>query len=105
MDSLAAADGLAGCDVYVPEEALPPARKGSYYDFQIIGCRVVGKEGEEIGTVTGLWPVGGRDLLVLDRGGREALIPFMESLIAEIDVAARTIRVELPDGLLDLNDI
>jgi len=89
----------------VPEEALPPARKGSFYDFQIIGCEVVDKDGGRIGTVTGLLPAGGRDILVVDREGREVLIPFMESLCLDVDAAARRIRVDLPDGLLDLNDI
>lgn len=89
----------------MPEEALPPVGKGSYYDFQIIGCEVVAKDGRAIGTVKGLLPVGDRDLLVVDREGREALIPFVESLCLEVDAAAKRIRVDLPDGLLDLNDI
>lgn len=105
VDSLEAADSLAGLGLYVPEEALPPAGEGSFYDFQIIGCEVVDKDGGTIGTVTGLLPVGGRNLLAVDRGGREVLIPFMESLCLEVDAAARRIRVDLPDGLLDLNDI
>lgn len=89
----------------MPEEALPPAEKGSFYDFQLIGCEVVEKDGGAIGTVKGLLPVGGRDILVVDRGGREVLIPFTESFCLEVDAAAGRIRVELPDGLLDLNDI
>lgn len=63
------------------------------------------KDGVTIGTVKGLLPVGGRDLLVVDRSGREVLIPFTESFCLEVDAAAGRIRVELPDGLLDLNDI
>jgi 16S rRNA processing protein RimM len=102
---LAEADGLAGVTLYVPEEDLPPAGKEGFYDFQIIGCEVVDTNGGAIGTVTGLLPVGGRDLLVVDREGREVLIPFMESICLNVDAAARRIRVDLPDGLLDLNDI
>jgi 16S rRNA processing protein RimM len=105
VDSLAAADGLAGLDVCVPEEALAPPGDGSYYDFQIIGSEVVAKDGGSIGTVKGLLPVGDRNILVVDRGGREVLIPFVESLCLDVDAAAKRIRVDLPDGLLDLNDI
>ncbi len=53
----------------------------------------------------GLLPVGDRNLLVVDRGGREVLIPFVEPLCFEVDAGAKRIRVDLPDGLLDLNDI
>jgi ribosomal 30S subunit maturation factor RimM len=55
--------------------------------------------------VTGLLPVGDRNLLVVDRAGREVFIPFMEALCLEIDPARKRIVVDLPDGLLDLNDI
>ena len=92
-------------DVCVPEEALAPPGEGSFYDFQIIGSEVVAKDGVSIGTVKGLLPVGDRNLLVVDRGGREVLIPFVESLCLEVAAAAKRIRVDLPDGLLDLNDI
>ena len=99
------ADGLAGLEVCVPEEALAPLGEGNFYDFQIIGSEVVAKDGVSIGTVKGLLPVGERNLLVVDRGGREVLIPFVESLCLEVDAVAKRIRVDLPDGLLDLNDI
>lgn len=84
---------------------MAPPGEGSFYDFQIIGSEVVAKDGGSIGTVKGLLPVGDRNLLVVDRGGREVLIPFVESLCLEVDAAAKRIRVDLPDGLLDLNDI
>jgi ribosomal 30S subunit maturation factor RimM len=35
-------------------------------------------------------------------GGREVLIPFVPAICREVDLAARTIRVELPEGLLEL---
>jgi len=92
-------------DIFVPEEALAPPENGSYYDFQIIGCEVVAKDGGSIGTVKGLLPVGDRNILVIDRGGREILVPFVESYCLEVDAVAKRIRVDLPDGLLDLNDI
>ena len=47
---------------------------------------------------------GGPNLLeVKMRAGGELLIPFARSLCVEIDVAARRIVVDLPEGLKELN--
>ena len=45
---------------------------------------------------------GGAPLLKLEAAdGREILIPFARSICKVIDVASKTIRVELPEGLLE----
>ena len=56
-----------------------------------------------IGVVTGVEEYGGPPLLQVEAAdGREILIPFARSICREIDVAAKIIRVELPEGLLEL---
>ena len=105
IDSLAKADALAGQDIYVPEEALGPPEKGCYYDFQIIGSMLLTKDGVAIGCVTGIVPMGDRILLEADRDGKEILIPFTEPVVIEVDPSKKEIRVDLPDGLLELNEI
>jgi|WetSurMetagenome_2_1015567.scaffolds.fasta_scaffold89506_4 16S rRNA processing protein RimM len=105
IDSLAKADALAGQDIYVPEEALGPPEEGSFYDFQIIGSMLLTKDGEAIGRVTGVVPMGDRSLLVADRDGKEILIPFTKPVVIEVDPSKKEIRVDLPAGLLELNEI
>ncbi len=65
-----------------------------------MGCRV---EGESFsGVVQGVEEYGGPALLQVEAAdGREILIPFVRAICKEIDVAAKIIRVELPDGLLE----
>jgi 16S rRNA processing protein RimM len=46
---------------------------------------------------------GGTDLLVLKGDdGREQLIPFADEICTDVDVAAKRITIDPPDGLLDL---
>jgi ribosomal 30S subunit maturation factor RimM len=40
----------------------------------------------------------------VDSRGKEVLIPFHESFCKEVDLAAKKIRVDLPAGLLNLNE-
>jgi 16S rRNA processing protein RimM len=43
-------------------------------------------------------------LVINDEKGEELLIPAVESFIKDIDMEERKIRVELPEGLIGLND-
>jgi len=105
IDTLDRADALVGLEIYVPEEGFGPLEDGNYYHFQIIGSAVVTKDGESVGTVKSLLSAGKETLLVVERGGREVLIPFTRSICLDVDTSRREIRVDLPDGLLDLNEI
>jgi len=105
IDTLDRADAIIGLEIYVPEEDFGPLEDGNYYHFQIIGSAVVTKDGEGVGTVKSLLSAGKETLLVVERGGREVLIPFTRSICLNVDSSRREIRVDLPDGLLDLNEI
>ena len=105
VDSLASADRLAGLDVFVTEEMLRPAEEGHFYIFQLIGCQVLTLEGERIGPVVDVFSAGQTDSLVVERKGKEVLIPFHESICPGVDVARKEIRINPPAGLLDLNEI
>ena len=45
---------------------------------------------------------GGPDLLAVKAGSEEFLVPFVRAICVEIDVTARRITAELPEGLKDL---
>ena len=101
IDSIDDAERWAGADLLVPEAERIRAEEGEFFHADLIGCSVVGNQ--PIGTVTGIEEYGGPPLLkVAAVDGREILIPFARAICREIDVAARVIRVELPEGLLDL---
>jgi 16S rRNA processing protein RimM len=98
------AEQFAGLELRVPEDALQPLAPGSYYHHQLVGCAVETTAGEPVGTVERV--DGGRagSLLVV-RGRRgEVLIPLTTPICIEVDVVARRIRVEPPDGLLEVNE-
>lgn len=88
------AQTLAGTDVGIYREQLPPAARGEYYWIDLLGIRVVTLEGRELGTVDHLLETGANDVLVV-RGERERLIPFVQGqVIHSVDLAAGEIRVD-----------
>lgn len=90
----AAAEALAGTEIGIYREQLPPAARGEYYWSDLLGARVVTLEGRDLGRVDHLLETGANDVLVV-KGERERLIPFVQgTVIASVDLAAGEIRVD-----------
>jgi 16S rRNA processing protein RimM len=95
---------LRGREVLAREEDLRPLAEGEYYWYQLVGLEVW-CEGRRLGPVLrleGTAPeLGGADLLVVENGGREILIPFARAVIQAVDLAGRRIEVHSFLGLWD----
>jgi 16S rRNA processing protein RimM len=102
-DSMTAAETLAGCLVVIPESEAAPLGQDEFHEFDIIGSAVATVLGESVGVVTRLMHAGGTELLVVEGADkREYLIPFVEEICIEVDSEARRIKIDPPEGLLDL---
>ena len=103
IDTISAAEPWEGADVLVPAAERLTVEEGEYTHADLAGCAVLDAAGNRLGIVAGVEEYGGPALLkVTAADGRELLIPFAKSICREIDVAAKSIRVELPEGLLEL---
>jgi 16S rRNA processing protein RimM len=94
---------LAGLELRVPEETLQPLEEGVYYQHQLVGCVVETTAGERVGEVTRVDGGAGGSLLAVDGERGEVLVPLAVDICVHIDVGAKRIRIEPPDGLLELN--
>ena len=102
-DSMTAAEQLAGSFLVVPESQEEPLPDGQFREYQILGSEAVTSGGQRLGPVTRLMHTGGTDLLVVqNESGGEYLIPFADDICTEIDLDAKRIVVDPPEGLLDL---
>jgi 16S rRNA processing protein RimM len=102
VDSIGAAERFRGADLWIPESARGELPAGDFFELDLIGCTVIDRvTGQTVGRVEGLERYGGPPLMELTVAERKLLIPFVKSL-AHVDLAARTIRLDVPDGLLDL---
>jgi 16S rRNA processing protein RimM len=101
-DDVEAAKELVGFEFAVPEADRVPLPADHYYDWELEGCTVrVGAE--SIGAVKSVMKTGGTEILVVaDQSGKEHLIPLVDSIVVEVDLAGKTIVVDPPEGLLDL---
>jgi 16S rRNA processing protein RimM len=97
FDDATTASRLAGGALYASRDQIELG-DAEYFDRDLVGCGVVTPRGETIGIVSAVQHLPSSDMLIVN----DRMLPLVDPFIAEIDVAARTIRVrELPPGLLD----
>jgi 16S rRNA processing protein RimM len=78
-----------------------PEDPEEYYDHQLIGLTVVTDDGRRVGELAEIVHSTAQDLLVIRAGdGAEVLVPFVEALVPDIDLAAGRVTVADRPGLL-----
>ena len=95
---------LAGLELRVPESALQPLQAGSYYQHQLVGCAVETLAGARVGTVRRVEGGAAGSLLTIAAERGEVLVPMAAGICVEIDVEAKRIVIDPPEGLLELNE-
>jgi 16S rRNA processing protein RimM len=99
IDTQERARELTGCEVYFPRE-LADSDDDSISWAAIVGFDIIDAEsGNKIGRISTIDDTTINILFELEDG---SLIPASENLITAIDQQARTITMQLPEGLLNL---
>lgn len=96
-----AAETLRGLALEVDRREVPPAPPGTWYHFELVGCRLIDRTRGELGVVTDLLEDGGGHLLVVEGESGVLPVPWVAHFIVAVDVAARRIEVDLPEGLVE----
>ncbi len=87
----------------VPYAELPPPGDDQVYRHELVGMRVVHRDGTPAGEVVDLveLPQGLALDVRLEGTERTALVPYRPEMVVEVDVPARRVTVDVPEGLLE----
>jgi len=113
IDSIEQAAPLAGFEVLVPLAERLPLDPGAAYISDLIGCTVFDR-GQPLGAVSAVHfpttPDGARRLdaaapllVLISPSGDELLVPFVRAYLLSLDPAVKSIHMDLPKGLAELN--
>ena len=104
VDSIEAAQDLIGYEFCIPETERVPLNENEYYDFELEGCLVRDSGGREIGKVQRVLKTGATEILeIATEYGSTVLVPLAESIVTDIDIPAKRIVIDPPEGLLELS--
>jgi 16S rRNA processing protein RimM len=95
------ADLVRGRYLLIERALLPPLAEGEVFLHQLLGLEVLTVDGGRVGEVIEVYELRPADLLEV-RGERgTVLIPFLENVVREVDVAGGRLVIDPPDGLLE----
>ena len=96
VHSLTDADELAGAAVYAEDDLYEDEEE------DLTGWTVLDADGTKVGTVSAHEDIPGNPCIWVETGHGEVLVPLHEELVLDVDETAQALRMEIPEGLLNL---
>jgi 16S rRNA processing protein RimM len=103
IETMDAAEALAGAELKVAAESLPPLPDGTFYRHDLVGCEVRDTRGGVIGRVVSVDGPMEQSRLVVQGPSGEVEIPLVAQICVSVDPRERRIVVDPPPGLIELN--
>ena len=103
LDDRNAAEALRGARIFLPRSSFPAASKDEYYWVDLIGLKVINREGVDLGLVRDLMATGPHSVLCVEypvqqeggnSGTAERMIPFVSVYVDTVDIAGKCITVD-----------
>ncbi|OSZ78948.1 16S rRNA processing protein RimM [Chitinophagaceae bacterium IBVUCB1] len=95
-----AAKKLVGKQVYVKEDVLKDVKNDT--PLMWIGFNLVDREKDGLGAIEDVLQTGHQWLAKLTIEGKEVLIPLVDDILVEVNMRNKFVRVDLPEGLLEV---
>lgn len=97
------ADALRGMRLFAERDQLPGLPEDEFYHADLIGLEVFDTGGQSLGRVKAVLNHGASDLLELVAHGKTGaiLLPFTQAIVPTVDLTARRIIADPPDGLIE----
>ena len=96
VHNLTDADELAGAVLYAEDDLYEDEEE------DLTGWTVLDADGTKVGTVSAHEDIPGNPCIWVETGRGESLLPLREELVLDVDETEKTLRMEIPEGLLDL---
>ncbi|WP_309710060.1 ribosome maturation factor RimM [Pseudolysinimonas sp.] len=101
IDDREAAETLVRAILWVDHDLTEvPAESDAWYDHQLVGLRAL-RDGKDVGRVVRVDHFPAQDLLAIDTGSGEVLVPFVSAIVPTVDIDAGTVTLTPPPGLFE----
>lgn len=96
-----AAETLIKAILWIDEDLSAPSdEEDAWFDNQLVGLKVL-RDGKQVGVIKQIDHFPAQDLLTVDTGSRDVLVPFVKAIVASVDIEAGTMTVTPPLGLFE----
>lgn len=102
VNSESEAEEILNCPIYLPLTMLPKLEGNKFYFHEVIGFDIHDKRLGVIGQIVSVNDTTAQPLFEVKNGDRELLIPMIDKFLVAIDRPAKTVRMDLPEGLVEM---
>ena len=103
VETMNDAEALLKSEIQVPLSERTKLEEGTWYVSDLVGCNVT-DNGREIGAVADVeFGAGEAPLLIVRSGKQEHMIPLTAEFTKSVDIGAKKIELQLPEGMLEVN--
>ncbi|KFF18113.1 ribosome maturation factor RimM [Chryseobacterium sp. JM1] len=95
-------DQSLGKSVYLPLATLPKLSGKQFYYHEIIGFDILDENDKECGVIRSVNDQTAQNYFVTNLDGKEVVIPIIKDWILEVNREERFIKMQLPEGLIDV---
>ena len=103
VQSFEQAQKLKGAELYLPLSILPEPDSNEFYLHEIKDFKVFNQNKIEVGVIKNAVESGPQLILVVeDQNGTEILLPYIQSLLIELDRDNKAMQLNIADGLIEV---
>jgi 16S rRNA processing protein RimM len=102
VDNFDKADFLSKKEMFLPISSLPELTGNNFYYHEIEGFTVVDSVFGTVGKVNEVLDYPNQAVMQIFNGEKEILIPINKHIIVEVNRNKKEIRVQAPEGLIEL---
>jgi 16S rRNA processing protein RimM len=101
VDDRTTAESLLKAILWVEHDPeIRPTEEDAWFDHQLMGLKVM-RDGAHVGVVIRVEHFPAQDLLVIDTGSDEVMLPFIKAFVPRVDSEAGVIEITPPGGLFE----
>ena len=100
--TLQMAEQTVGKNVFLPLSNLPELKGNQFYYHEVIGYEIKETSGNTAGIIKEINDQTAQHYFILNNSGKEVIIPIIKDWIIEVNREEKLIKMELPEGLLDV---
>lgn len=92
-------------NLFIHVDDLGSPKEGSYFNFDLIDCRVIDEQGVEFGVVADIENYPANDVIVIRDAKRQVFrLPMVAEFVLKVDLDKNEITINPPEGIFDSPD-
>lgn len=91
-----------GKNVFLPLSTLPPLTGKKFYYHEVIGYEIREEDGKSCGNIVSINDQTAQHYFMLALADKEIIIPIIKDWIIEVNREEKYIKMQLPEGLMDV---